>query len=107
MRSALALLLIWCLMADTLAELLAAAYGGGPRAPEKTYGPFGEEYNVEYVAPPPLLGAGARFGFRGMPSAPPPRGPWTPPERAPSPVTREWKQSGDDSVGQQIGRAHV
>ncbi len=69
---------------------------------ETVYGPFGEKYDVEpaQLGPDPLAALlGLRFGFKGMPK---PTGPWSAPERPPAQPSREWKQSGDDGMGQQI-----
>ncbi len=88
---------------DQLAKILAAQ--PSQQRESKVYGPFGEEYGVDYVDPPPLGAAlGARFGFRGIPQAKFP-GPWAKEStQAPRPA-REWKEPGDDSVGQHIYEA--
>jgi hypothetical protein len=90
-------------LAAMLATPVQAQHGKRPS--ETVYGPHGEEYGVDYVEPPPI-GAllGLRFGFRGMPQSKFP-GPWAaerPPAQGPA---REWKQPGDDSVGQHIYEA--
>lgn len=86
-----------------LAQYLQSPAAAHARPTEKTYGPFGEEYTVEYVPPPDLAALlGMRFGFRGLPQAAIPKGPWTPPEPRPQAPARELRQAGDDSVGQHI-----
>ncbi len=84
---------------------VASLLQGKPRPSETTYGPFGEKYDVEYVTPPDASALlGMRFGFRGMPQARFP-GPWAaerPPAQGP---VREWKQPGDDSIGQNVYEA--
>lgn len=90
----------------TLAEMLMRNPLAGEERPSRTYGAMGEPYDVQYVEPPPI-GAmlGARFGFRGMPQGRPPPGPWTPKEAPPRGPAREWKEAGDDSVGQNVYEA--
>jgi hypothetical protein len=91
------------LMAD--GHDLASLMQGKPRPSETEYGPFGEKYDVEYVTPPPVASLlGMRFGFRGVPQAKFP-GPWAA-ERPPAPgPAREWKQPGDDGLGQHVYEA--
>lgn len=87
----------------SLANILAE-----PAVRETVFGPFGDKYDVEpaQLGPDPIAALlGLRMGFRGMPQAAFPRGPWTPPERQIPAPTREWKQPGDDSLGQHIYEA--
>lgn len=94
-------------MADTLAELLMQPNAlAGEARPSRTYGAMGEPYDVQYVEPPPIGPLLGRFGFRGMPQARVPAGPWTPKDApAPRAPLREAKQAGDDGIGQHIYEA--
>lgn len=99
---------------EDIAAWLSAARNAATsqsRTPPSQWEQIGDDrYPVQQYQPPTIFGIdplsfiGGRFGFRGMPQ-PQARGPWSPPEPRPNAPPREWRQPGDDSVGQHVYEA--